>query len=346
MNIRCAASAWLLAFALCGAAAAFDTIQTGKGKISGRIVEMDAAKIDVEQGAGGAMLQHVPVNEIQAVFYDAEPADLKTAKKRVLERRYPEAQAALERIKQEPNRPEIRQDIEFYKSLCDAKLALAGIRNVADAGRRMKAFADANPKNYHYFQAIETVGDLLLAVRQYAQAAEFYARLDGAPWPDYKMRAGVAAGRVLLEQGKARDALAAFDNVLANDAEGNLAEEQRIAARLGKAAALTALKRSDEALKIVDAILLKADPDDAPLMARAYDIQGTALRQAGRTKEAIVAFLHVDLLYASEPQAHAEALANLAELWEQEHKVERANRARQALEEKYKDSPWAKKAKR
>ena len=43
------------------------------------------------------------------------------------------------------------------------------------------------------------------------------------------------------------------------------------------------------------------------------------------------------------PDAHAEALANLADLWEQVHKTERANRARKTLEEEYKDSPWAKK---
>jgi hypothetical protein len=30
-------------------------------------------------------------------------------------------------------------------------------------------------------------------------------------------------------------------------------------------------------------------------------------------------------------------------LWEQVHKTDRANRARQTLEEQYKDSPWAKK---
>ena len=71
---------------------------------------------------------------------------------------------------------------------------------------------------------------------------------------------------------------------------------------------------------------------------------GTAQRQAGRVKEALLAFLHVDILYPGVPDAHAEALANLAELWDQVHKGERANRARQTLQEQYKDSPWAKKA--
>ena len=73
--------------------------------------------------------------------------------------------------------------------------------------------------------------------------------------------------------------------------------------------------------------------DDVPLRAQAYNIEGTAHRQAGRDQEALLAFLHVELFYSSVPNAHAEALANLADLWEQVHKSERANRARKTLEE-------------
>ena len=140
---------------------------------------------------------------------------------------YAEALAALERIKEDADRPEIQQDIEFYKALCAAKLALGGSGKIADAGRMMKAFADANTKSYHYFEASEIVGDLLVAIRQYAQAAEYYARLEKAPWPDYKMRAGVAAGRALLAQGKIDEAQHAFDRVIATEAEGDLAQSQR-----------------------------------------------------------------------------------------------------------------------
>jgi tetratricopeptide (TPR) repeat protein len=268
---------------------------------------------------------------------------LRAAKKQALDGHYADALAALERIKEKLTRAEMQQDVEFYKALCSAKLALGGSMKIVDAGRMMKGFADANPKSYHYLQASETVGDLLVALGQYAQATEYYARLENAPWPDYKMRAGVDTGRALLKQGKAREAAAAFDKVIADDAEGDLAQAQRTAASLGKASALVALKKPDEAVAMVDEIIQKGDPEDVPLMARAYNVLGNAQRQAGRVKEALLAFLHVDILYSSVPEAHAEALANLAELWQQVHKIDRANRARQTLEELYKDSPWAKK---
>jgi tetratricopeptide (TPR) repeat protein len=260
----------------------------------------------------------------------------------VLGGRYADAQAALERIKdEEATRKENQQDIQFYKALCAAKLTTMGKGMVAEAGKMMQAFVDENPKSYHYFQASEIVGDLLVSTQQYAQAAEYYKRLENAPWPDYKMRAGVAAGRALLSQGKIREAETTFDRVIDAIAEGDLAQSQRLAARLGKANALTAEKKTDAAIHLVEDVLNTGNTEDALLMSRAYNALGTAYRASGKPKEALLAFLHVDVLYPSQPETHAEALANLAELWQEVHKPERANAARKTLEEQYRDSPWA-----
>lgn len=342
MRMRWLVLAAVAIFAAGNVSLAFDSIKTTKSTLLGQVVGMSPVQVDLEQGSVG-VTKEIPVNQIQTIFFENDPVELKTAKTHVLGGRCVEALAALERIKDEPSRPEIRQDIEFYKALCTAKLALGGSGKIADAGRMMKAFADANGKSYHYFEASETVGDLLVAIRQYGQAAEYYARLEKAPWPDYKMRAGVAAGRALLAQGKTDEAQNAFDRVIATEVEGDLAQSQRTLAKLGKASTMVASKKTDEAIKSVEEILKTADAEDVPLMARAYNILGTAHRQAGRTKEALLAFLHVDVLYSSVPDTHAEALANLVDLWEQCHKTERANAARKTLEEQYKDSPWAKK---
>jgi tetratricopeptide (TPR) repeat protein len=343
MNRRCMILALAFACAMAGAARAFDTIKTAKGSSFGNVVGMDSTKIEFRQSSGSALVKQIPANQIETILYEGEPADLKLAKNHVLAGRYADALAALKKIDKTPDREAVRQDIEFYKALCSAKLAMTGKMKVVDAGRMMKAFADANTKSYHYFEASQIVGDLLLAVGSYAPAAEYYRRLDSAPWPDYKMRAGVAIGDALLSQKKTEEALAAFNKVVATEAEGNAAEAQRMAASLGKARALVELKKPDEAIKVVEVVLEKADPENASLMARAYDILGAAQRQAGRTKEALLAFLHVDVLYASVPDAHAEALANLIDLWQQVHKTERANRAEKTLMERYPESPWAKK---
>jgi tetratricopeptide (TPR) repeat protein len=332
--------AFVVSFAAAGASQAFDSIKTTRSTMLGQVVGMSPVAVELE-AAGGAT-KEVPVNEIQTVFFETDPGELKTAKTHVVAGRYADAQAALERIKEDTGRKENQQDIEFYKALCAAKLAVA--RNeITAAGRMMKAFADNNDKSYHYFEASEIVGDLLVAIRDYTRAAEYYARLERAPWPDYKMRAGVAAGRALLAQGKIDEARNAFERVIANEAEGDLAQSQRLAARLGKAGTMVAAKKPADAIKMVEDVLKTANPEDVSLMARAYNVLGSAYRQAGRDKEALLAFLHVDVLYPSQPDSHPEALANLVDLWEQFHKTERANAARKTLEEEYKDSPWAKK---
>lgn len=343
MNIRRLILTLAVVCATTAAAQAFDTIKTTKGSSFGNVVSMDSTKVGFRQSSGSALVKQIPANQVEAILFEGEPAELKVAKNHIAAGRYAEALTSLKKIDKTPDREMISQDIEFYKALCAAKLALTGHMRIPEAGRLMKAFADNNPKSYHYFEASQLVGDLLLANGSYGPAAEYYRRLDAAPWPDYKMRAGVATGNALLAQKKTDQAIAAFDKVLATDAEGKAAETQKMNANLGKAAALVALKKPDEAIKLVQEILDKADPENAPLMARAYDILGNAQRQAGRTKEALLAFLHVDVLYASVPDAHAEALANLIDLWQQVHKIERANRAEKTLTERYPESPWAKK---
>jgi tetratricopeptide (TPR) repeat protein len=334
---------WTLFVALAGAAAADDRVRLVSGSTqSGRIADMDSTSVSLEQGSG-AGTKKIPVNEIEFIHFEDEPLDLRNAKGQVLLGHWREAAALLNRIKNEPSRPETLQDLQFYKALCGAKLALAGRQDVPEAGRLMRAFVDANPSSFHYYQASETIGDLLAAIGQYPAAADYYGRLRAAPWPDYKMRAGVAIGGTLLAQGKSKEALAVFDEVIANDAEGDAAERQRVAARLAKARALVGLKKPDEALRLIDEIIKGADANDTRLLARAYTALGTAQRAAGRTTEALLSFLRVDQLYSAEPEAHAESLANLAELWTERHMIERARRARQTLRERYKDSPWAKK---
>lgn len=324
-------------------AAMFDTIKTIKTGLPGRVINISSVKVEYEGAGAAALVKEVPVNEVLTIYFGDDPKELKTARDRVLEGRYAEALAALGRVKGEPAQAEIRQDLEFYKALCTAKLALAGSGKIDEAGRMMAAFDKAYPNSYHHFEAAEVLGDLLLAFRQYPEAAKYYGRLATAPWSDYQMRASIALGRVLLAQGKNEEALAAFEKVMANAAVGELGQRQRMSAILGKASALLALQKPDEANLLAEGVLKSSDPDDAPLRAQAYNISGEAHRQAGRIEEAVFAFLHVEFNYSSVPAAHAQALANLAELWEQLHKIERANNARKTLDERYKDSPWVKK---
>ncbi len=156
------------------------------------------------------------------------------------------------------------------------------------------------------------------------------------------MRAGVLIGRVQLAQSKFAEAHRSFQSVIDETADGPAAETARSTALVGNAAVLIGEKKSEEAIKILNGIIEKGDAEDAELMAPAYNALGTAYRQVGDLNEAKFAFLHTDMLYSSVPDAHAEALANLSEIWQQLHKPERAADARKRLGELYRNSRWAK----
>jgi len=342
MNLRHFLAATLAALCCCGQCRALDSVKTDRGTLPGRLVAASATKIDWESVAGSGKTREIPVNQIQVIFFEEEPTELRGAKNLALGGRYADALAALRSIAKVPDRPEIRQDLAFYTALCEAQLALAGKGALSEAAPRMKTFADAHPDSHHQFEALELTGELLLAAGQPAQAIEYFARLKKAPWPDYAMRAEVGLGRALLMQDKMDEAIAAFDRVAANPAEGDLAKRQRHRAALAKADALLAAKKPDEAARLAENLLQAAGPEDAALLARAYNALGAAQRQAGNALDALLAYLHVDLLFAAESDAHAEALAHLTELWNEIGRADRAALARKRLKENYPESRWSK----
>lgn len=89
-------------------------------------------------------------------------------------------------------------------------------------------------------------------------------------------------------------------------------------------------------------MILDTDPEQKELQARAYNNLGNSYEQAGRTKDALLAYLHVDVLYSTVPDAHAEALSHLATLWDSVGQSNRAREAKQMLTDKYGGSRWAK----
>ena len=330
-----AVAVWLGASAMGWA----DTIKKTEGSAMGDVTEMSALEVTIEKDA---VPTPVPVNEIEWIRYSDEPSFLNTARTAVAAGRYEDAVAALEKIKLgDVERQEVKQDVLFYTALAKARIALAGNdpEAIIKAGQLMAAFVKDNPGNYHYLDACEVVGDALVAVGKYSPAQNYYSQVGKAPWPDYKMRAGVALGRALLAEGKAADAMRSFQSVLDANAQSELADHQRLAATLGKARCLAEANKNDEAVTLVEGVIAKASPEQSELHARAYNALGIAHSKAGRTKEALLAFLHVDVLYFSSSKEHIEALENLVELWTKIEKPERAERAAKILRDQYKRSP-------
>ena len=323
-----------------GTAWAADVVRTLDGKkVEGHVSAMSPTEVTVTQGEEA---KKVPVNQIASITFEDEPALVRRARESVEKGNYDEALRAMENVRtDEIQRPEILQEIEFYIALASAKLALKGEVEIPEAGKLMSAFVTAHPQSYHFLDASEAVGDLLAALGQFSRAREYYERVGKAPWPEYKLRAAVSMGQILLAEKKPDEAMKFFQHVLDANAEGEQAASQRSVAMLGKARCLAEAGKAEEAIRSVEGVIAKADPEDAGLLGRAYLILGIAQRKAGRATDAMYALLRVDTMYSGNRDVHAESLANLAQVFAELKNEARAKEAKEALRDQYSDTRWA-----
>lgn len=335
-----------LAAVLISPAFATDKVKLLKGlTVTGTLEEMSPREVKVRRPGGD--VETIPVNEIEAVGFDAEPPQMNAARTAAQAGRYEDVLKTLEKLAADSEKlsPNVQQDVQFYQAYAAARLALTGSGDIRTAGQQMHDFVQRNPNNYHLLVAHELLGDLLTAIDKHDAAQQEYEAVEsGAPWNDVKMRARIAKAHALRSQGKSDLALKEFESAL-DLAKGEKTpgiESQRQAATLGKAACLADAKQYDEAVKLVESIISTADPEQAELHARAYNTLGTCLRMAGKNKDALMAFLHVDILYPSISQAHAEALRNLVDLWPTVGQPQRAVQAQETLKARYPNSQWAK----
>lgn len=330
----------LTAIAAAAAHAQNDRVRTTSGTEVGEVTGMTALEVTVKRGSTS---KEIPVSEIESVQFGEEPSELTQARVNARNGGY---QTALEKLsainKRDAANPFIEQELAFYKAYCQTKLVLLGEGDFRAAGRELNAFIQANTQNYHFLQATQLLGDLLVSEGMYGPAEARYTLLAKAPWPSYKARAGVLIGETLQAQDKHAEAIEKFDAALAAADDTPEGKTQKLAAQLGKGVSLAATGKVDEGVKLVQGVLRAADPEQEGLLAAAYNALGSCYVQAKKEKAALFAFLHVDLLFASIPEQHAEALFHLASLWDAVGKPQEGRQARAELQEQYASSTWAK----
>lgn len=316
-----------------------DRIRLRKTSQTGEITKMTPLAVTIERGGNR---NEISVAEIQSIQFGDEPSELSQARVNARNGSYDTALDKLKEIKPSGLTSYVRQEIEYLTAYCGVRRALLGEGSYADAGRQLNQFVAKNSQSYHFIAANELLGDLLVAMQRYDAAEAKYELVAKAPWPSYAIRAKVLLGRVLQAQGKHREALAKFDEALSASASDEEAKQQRQFATLAKAESLAATGEVKEGVAAVQALLKESSPEDRPLNAAAYNALGVCHQQAGDVDAALLAFLHVDLLYNTVPEAHAQALSYLAQLWQKAGKPAEAREAREQLNTLYAKSKWAK----
>ncbi len=306
----------------------------------GTVVDTSSTMVTVDTTAGK---RQFPVNEIQKVTFGGEPRELRNARDAIARGQFESSRSDLEKIAPSSvSRDLIRQDIAFLKGLCDARMALAGGGDKSAAVRELLAFSKEAPTSYHYFQTVELLGDLAIALASFDNGIKYYGKLEEAPWPDYKLRATVLQAQAMVSSEKYSEALKKYAAVLDSTVDDSRARAQKRLATIGQAICLANMEKAEQGIKMVQQVIAENDSQSNPeLFARAYNALGACYLKSGKPQDALLAYLHVDLMFNQLPDAHAEALFHLSSLWRTVKKSERALRARSLLESRYSGSVWA-----
>ncbi len=314
----------------------------GGGTETGKITKMTSLGVTIEK-SGKTIELTVP--EIRSVVFQGEPKGLTQARLNASNGAYGSALTRLAAISRDDVKEGyIKQEFDFVNAYCQAKLALVGEKPIREAGISLNSFVTKNAQSFHFLEATELLGDLLVTMEKYAPAQQKYKLLARAPWPAYRMKSGVLVGQSLLAQEKFAEAHQQFQAALGIKDSSDLGKQQTLAAKLGLGVAAAATGKVDVGIKAVEQVIQDADPEDAKLLAPAYNALGACYLKANQPTNALFAYLHVDLLYGRIGAAHAESLYHLAPLWESLGQDGEARRARQVLAERYPASRWAKKA--
>ena len=317
--------------------------RSDRAVLRGDLTAMTVASLTIKLQNG--QTQEVPVSDVFSVKFDMEPPTLSQA---LAAERSGSLDFALQKYKEiqlEYNGEDKRlvTDLKFLIARAQVKLALANPAEVATATKAISTFRTENPNNFRFLEASLLEADLLAQDPAQADAAKaILTKVQESPVKGYTLQAGVQLGMLLLKSKDNAGALAAFDKVVTDSQNDPNSVSALYDGMLGKALCLKADSKADEAITILDEVISKASESETRTLARAWILKGDSFREKSLPKDALMAYLHVDILYASEPSEHAEALYHLAALWGPAGHQNRADDAKAMLTSKYPNSPWAK----
>ena len=309
--------------------------------IAGSIAGSTPAQIAIESRG---QQQAVNINEIRLVTFGDEPQELRQGRARAAGGKFDSGLADLKRVNPASiERDIVKRDLQFYLAFCEGKLALTAGGDKAKATQSMLAFVKAAPTSFHFFDAAMLLGDLAVGQSDFAGAVKYYGAIASrAPWPEYKMHASLAEARALVAQEKFTEAEQKFDSVISQKSDSPDAKRQVLLAQVGKGRCLAETNTPQAGLELIETIIAENDATDAELFGRAYNAHGDCLQKSGKPEEALMSYLHVDVLFYSDPEIHAESLYHLSKLWAKVKKPDRAASTRNLLDQRYSGSIWAK----
>lgn len=309
-------------------------------RVTGKLLEMTSSEVNIERNRQPTKIS---VQEIDHIRFSDEPARMNQVRERISGRQFEQAAKELTGISWEGLRPETVLDGMYYSALVKAELALMGVpgNSLSDAVGLLRRFQESGKNHFQYNRGMLLYGQLAFSADRLPLAIETFQSLTEVPDKVTALQAQLELGNAQLLDKKYTDAAQSFKKA----AEFDLADAQslrlKVTARIMGHVAEAGGGSIDTAVAAIQAIIANESPDDVFLNAMAYNAQGRLQFQANQTRDAELSYLHTELLFASNPQAHSEALYHLIKIWSDSGKTDRATEAREKLKGRYGGTYWA-----
>ena len=307
--------------------------QAAGGRVRGAVQSESPAEVVVKLGANSI---NVPTDQIVSIRYDGQPASLALAESNESGGQLAKAADLYKKAAAEASsKPFIEQAAKYKHAEVTADIALGDPAKAAEAVALLDAFVKENATSRHVGPALESLARLQLQKGDYAATDKSIAAL--AKLPSGADRSAVLRAKVLGRKGDHAGAVAELDKLIKSAPDGSVRQRE---AKLAKAESLAGLKKYPEAEADARAVIKALPPEDVAAQSAAYNTLGDCLRAAGRPKDALLAFLHTDVLYSKDKEQHPRALAAIAQLWRELKNDGRADEVMQKLRQEYPQSPW------
>jgi len=285
--------------------------------------------------------------DLRDIRFDREPPPLQTARSNERSGNYEAAIEQLQEVQSEysGNDRRVPVEIEFLIARCQARHSSVEPATTQTALTSLQSFLRNHGNSYRALEAMLLQAQLLITSDR-PEATRLLKQLRTCGVDGFAMQAGVALGLALLEDHQPDQALEVFDEVIQQSKGQPVALSAWLESRIGQARCLQQQNQLPEALKALKMVIAETPEDRPATLAQAWNLMGSCHQSANSPKAALLAYLHVDLLYPEANAEHAEALYQLASLWESTGHPDRASDAQSRLQTMYPGSQQAQDASR
>ncbi len=313
----------------------------GEARVVGTIQEETPGSIKIRIGG---TLKEISVLDLVEIVYDApgtvkleyyrpalnreraaDTAAKEADRKKALEEAVSHYRKALPGLSQ---RRFAQRHVQYKIARLLARLAEDDSSQVGAALEALTHFKQDHPRSWQVSSCAKLLAELQLAKEDYEGAQKTYAELAALPGlpREISQECTLLVTQVLLRGKKYADAEARLRDILKKVPPE---DPQAVRARVYLAVCSAAADKLDEAVRQLEGIL--ATSTDNEVKAIAYNTLGDCYRLKNRPRDALWAYLWVDVIYHQNRREHAKAIAQLAKLFEELGDSARASQYQEKL---------------